>query len=214
MGGLAEKQIGNAITALEKRDEELAGNVIAADNSVDNLQHRIEELTIHLIGKRQPMASDLRDIVGALRISIDLERIGDFAKNISKRTGALTDVSYPNHLLKRLQQMADLALVQLKDVLDSYVQHDAAKAVAVWKHDENIDTMYTSLFRELLTYMMEDSATSRSPLTCCFFKISSGLAITLPISPKPSISWCKVSTSRRHDRRAIRLASQWWSPLA
>ena len=111
---------------------------------------------IHMIAKRQPLASDLREIVGALRISIDLERIGDFAKNISKRVVALSDDSYPNDLMRRVEQMANLALVQLKSVLDSYAQRDVAKAIAVWKGDEEIDAMYTSLFRELLTYMMEE----------------------------------------------------------
>ena len=156
MGGLAEKQIGDSIDALTKRDENLASRVIAADDTVDELQHRIEELTIHMIGKRQPLAGDLRDIVGALRISIDLERIGDFAKNIGKRVSVLKEDSYPNRLMKRLQQMANLSLVQIKDVLDSYTQRDVAKAISVWKRDEEIDEMYTSLFRELLTYMMED----------------------------------------------------------
>ena len=95
MGGLAEKQIRDSIEALAKRDEDLASRVIATDDTVDELQRRIEGMTIHMIGKRQPMASDLRDIVGALRISIDLERVGDFAKNIGKRNEALRDVSYP-----------------------------------------------------------------------------------------------------------------------
>jgi phosphate transport system protein len=156
MGGLAERQIRDAIAALIKRDADLANRAITADDAVDQLQHRIEQQAIHMIAKRQPLASDLRAIVGALRISIDLERIGDFAKNIGKRIGALTGDSYPNHLMKRLQQMADLSLVQIKDVLDSYTQCDVAKAVAVWKRDEEIDEMYTSLFRELLTYMMEE----------------------------------------------------------
>jgi phosphate transport system protein len=156
MGGLAEKQIGDSIDALITRDENLASRVIAADDFVDELQRRIEEVTIHMIGKRQPLAGDLRDIVGALRISIDLERIGDFAKNIGKRVSVFRDNSYPNHMMKRLQRMADLSLVQIKNVLDSYTQHDVAKAVAVWKRDAEIDEMYTSLFRELLTYMMEE----------------------------------------------------------
>lgn len=156
MGGLAERQIRDAIDALTKRDEDLASRVIAADDAVDELQHRIEGMTIHMIGKRQPLAGDLREIVGALRISIDLERIGDFAKNIGKRLGALSGDSYPNYLMKRVEQMATLALTQINNVLESYVQHDVAKAVAVWKRDEEIDAMYTSLFRELLTYMMEE----------------------------------------------------------
>ncbi len=156
MGARAEQQIRDLIGALVKRDENLANRVLAADDAIDELQHRIETMTIHMIGKRQPMASDLRDIVGALRISIDLERIGDFAKNIAKRVKALSKDSYPNYLMKRLEQMANLALAQLKEVLDSYIHHDVAKAVVVWKRDEEIDTMYTSLFRELLTYMMEE----------------------------------------------------------
>lgn len=156
MGGLAERQIRDAVAALVKRDEELANRTIVADDAVDELQHRIESTAIHMIAKRQPLASDLRAIVGALRVSIDLERIGDFAKNIGKRIGALKDDSYPNYLIKRIEQMADLSLVQIKNVLDSYAQRDVAKAVAVWKRDEEIDEMYTSLFRELLTYMMEE----------------------------------------------------------
>ncbi len=156
MGAVAVKQIRDSIDALIRRDEDLAGRVVATDDAVDDLQRRIEALAILMIGKRQPMASDLRDIVGALRISIDLERIGDFAKNIGKRSGALNDDSYPNYLMRRLQQMANLAVAQIESVLDSYAQHDVAKAIAVWKRDEEIDAMYTSLFRELLTYMMEE----------------------------------------------------------
>ncbi len=156
MGRLAEKQIRDSIDALIKRDEDLAGRVVATDDAVDDLQCRIEALTILMIGKRQPMASDLRDIVGALRISIDLERIGDFAKNISKRSGALAGEPYLVPLMRRLKQMADLGLTQVTNVVESYVQRDVSRAVAVWKRDEEIDTMYTSLFRELLTYMMEE----------------------------------------------------------
>ncbi len=156
MGALVERQICNSIDALVNRDEDLAGRVIAADNEVDDQQQRIEAMTILMIGKRQPMASDLRDIVGALRISIDLERIGDFAKNIGKRSGALADESYPKPLMRGLRQIADLAVAQIANVVESYVQRDVAKTLAVWKRDEEIDAMYTSLFRELLTYMMEE----------------------------------------------------------
>ena len=157
MGGLAERQIRDAIAALIKRDADLANRAITADDAVDQLQHRIEQQAIHMIAKRQPLASDLRAIVGALRISIDLERIGDFAKNIGKRMPALKDDLYPIELMRRLEHMANLALVQMNNVLDSYAQRDAAKAIAVWKSDDEIDAMYTSLFRELLTYMMEDA---------------------------------------------------------
>lgn len=156
MGLIAEQQIHDSIRALVAHDEKLANDVAAADDQLDDLQHRIEALTIQLIGKRQPMASDLRDIVGALRISIDLERVGDFAKNIGKRVFALGDDLYPRDLMRRVQQMADLAAAQIKNVLDSYAERNDVKAMAVWKSDEEIDAMYTSLFRELLTYMMEE----------------------------------------------------------
>jgi phosphate transport system protein len=156
MGALAERQTRNSIDALVNRDEDLASRVIAGDEEIDDLQQRIEATTIQMISKRQPVAGDLRDIVAALRISIDLERIGDFAKNIGKRSGAFADESYPMPLMRGLKQMAGLAVTQIADVVESYVQRDVAKAVAVWKGDAEIDAMYTSLFRELLTYMMEE----------------------------------------------------------
>ena len=156
MGGVAEKQILGAIESLIKRDEFLARSVIAADEEVDALERRIEDLAIHLIAKRAPLAGDLRGIVAALRISIDLERIGDFAKNISKRYGALGAERDPHQLVRRVEQMARMALAQVKQVLDSYARRDAVEAIAVWRHDQEIDALYTSLFRELLTYMMED----------------------------------------------------------
>lgn len=156
MGGLAEREIRDAIAALIKRDVDLADLAIVADDAIDQLQHRIESTAVLMIAKRQPLAGDLREIVGALRISIDLERIGDFAKNIAKRVEALSDNSYPNDLMRRVEQMANLALVQLNSILESYAQRDVAKAVAVWKGDQEIDATYTSLFRELLTYMMEE----------------------------------------------------------
>jgi phosphate transport system protein len=102
------------------------------------------------------MAVDLREIVAALRVSNDLERIGDLAKNIGKRVGALEGDFYPSKLLRGVEHMADLVLSQLKAVLDAYAQHDLSKAMAVWRGDEEIDAVCTSVFRELLTYMMED----------------------------------------------------------
>ena len=156
MGALAVRQICDSIDALVNRDENLASRVISADEAIDELQRQIEAMTIQLISKRQPVASDLREIVGALRISIDLERIGDFAKNIGKRSGALADETYPMPLMRRLKQMANLGSTQIAHVVESYVQRDVAQAIAVWKGDEEIDAMYTSLFRELLTYMMEE----------------------------------------------------------
>jgi phosphate transport system protein len=135
MGGLAEKQIADAVDALAKRDIEQA---------------------VLTIARRQPMAVDLREIVGALRLANDLERIGDLAKNIAKRVAAITGDFHPQKLLRGVQHMAALVLGQLKQVLDSYAGHDLNKALAVWKGDEEVDAMCTSLFRELLTYMMED----------------------------------------------------------
>ena len=156
MGGLAEKQIADSVDALAKRDSVRAGRVIAADAAVDNLQREIEERSVLTIARRQPMAVDLREIVSALRIANDLERIGDLAKNIAKRVPPLTADFHPQKLIRGVEHMSALVLTQLKQVLDSYVSHDVEKAMAVWNGDEEIDAMCMSLFRELLTYMMED----------------------------------------------------------
>jgi phosphate transport system protein len=156
MGGLAEKQIADAVDALVKRDAGLAQRVMAADLATDALQREIEEKSILTIARRQPMAVDLRDIVAAMRVSNDLERVGDLAKNIAKRVVALNGDFPPQKLIRGVQHFAELVLTQLKQVLDSYAQRDTAKALAVWRGDDKIDAMYTSLFRELLTYMMED----------------------------------------------------------
>ena len=156
MGGLAEKQIAESVDALARRDSKLAQRVVALDPTVDNLQREIEERAILTIARRQPMAVDLREIVGALRVSNDLERIGDLAKNIAKRVPPLTADFHPQKLIRGVEHMSALVLTQLKQVLDSYVSHDLEKAMAVWNGDEEIDAMCTSLFRELLTYMMED----------------------------------------------------------
>ena len=156
MGGLAEKQIADAIDALAKRDIERAQRVIAADTSIDSLQHEIEEKSILTIARRQPMAVDLREIVAALRIANDLERIGDLAKNIAKRVAALNGEFHPQKLIRGVEHMAAMVLGQLKMVLDSYARHDLERALSVWKGDEGVDAMCTSLFRELLTYMMEE----------------------------------------------------------
>jgi len=156
MGGLAEKEIADSVDALAKRDTALAQRVMAIDISTDQLQREIEEKAIETIARRQPMAVDLREVVAALRLANDLERIGDLAKNIAKRVVALDGDFPPQKLIRGVEHIADLVLEQLKDVLDSYAQRDLAKAIAVWKGDDKIDAMYTSLFRELLTYMMED----------------------------------------------------------
>jgi phosphate transport system protein len=156
MGGLAEKQIADSVNALARRDGERARRVIAADATIDVLQHEIEEKAVLTIARRQPMAVDLRQIVTALRVANDLERIGDLAKNIAKRVTALTGEFHPQKLIRGVEHMAAMVLGQLKSVLDSYAGQDLERALAVWKGDEEIDAMCTSLFRELLTYMMEE----------------------------------------------------------
>jgi len=156
MGGRAEKLVADSITALAKRDVDLAQQVIALDPGIDNLQREIEERAVLTIARRQPMAVDLREIVGSLRVSNDLERIGDLAKNIAKRVVALDgEVSFAQ-IVRGLEHMTRLVLGQLKQVLDSYAGRDVAKALEVWRADEEIDGVNNSLFRELLTYMMED----------------------------------------------------------
>jgi len=156
MGGLAEKQITDAVNALARRDTVLAQRVTAADAGIDQLQGEIEQKAVLTIARRQPMAVDLRDIVGALRLANDLERIGDLAKNIAKRVIALNGEFPPPKLIRGVEHMADLLLEQLKLVLDAYARRDLRKAMEVWRNDEEIDAMCTSVFRELLTYMMED----------------------------------------------------------
>jgi phosphate transport system protein len=156
MGGLAERLIADSVSALTRRDVELAKRVVANDAAVDSLQHEIEEKAVLTIARRQPMAIDLRDVVGALRVSNDLERIGDLAKNIAKRVAALNGDFHPQKLIRGVEHMSTLVLAQIKRVLDAYASRDLDAAMSVWKGDEEIDAMCTSLFRELLTYMMED----------------------------------------------------------
>ena len=155
MGGLAEDHLAKAIEALGKRDTKLADVVIAQDEKIDALELQLEERAILTIAKRQPMARDLREIMVAIRIASDLERIGDLAKNIAKRTHAINE-QLPRKLAAGLTRMGRLSLEQLKDVLDAYTTADDVKALDVWRNDGELDALYNSIFRELLTYMMED----------------------------------------------------------
>jgi phosphate transport system protein len=155
MGGLAEEQLANAIQSLVKRDLTLADQVIRNDQQLDELERRIEEKAILTIAKRQPMAKDLREIMVAIRVSSDIERIGDLAKNTAKRTHAISE-ALPRKLLTGLSRMGAMAQEQLTQVLDAYAQRDDEKGLAVWRSDEDLDSLYNSIFRELLTYMMED----------------------------------------------------------
>ncbi|MET3519481.1 phosphate signaling complex protein PhoU [Mesorhizobium abyssinicae] len=156
MGGHAERMVEQAITALVNADPGLAQKVIRDDVVLDEGQREIDDKAIVIIAKRQPMATDLREIVGAIRISADLERVGDLGKNVAKRVAAVIDGRQPTSLFRGLEALADLALTQLKQVLDVYASRSVEKIGFVRDRDDQIDAMYTSLFRELLTYMMED----------------------------------------------------------
>jgi phosphate transport system protein len=155
MGGLAEEQLARSIDALVRRDTKLADAVIRADEKIDALEIAVEEKAVLTIAKRQPMAKDLRNIMVAIRIAADIERIGDLAKNIAKRAHAIYD-NIPPRLTKGLERLGDLSQAQVKLILDAFAASDAEKAMEVWRHDEDIDALYNSIFRELLTYMMED----------------------------------------------------------
>jgi phosphate transport system protein len=155
MGGLAESQLAAALDAVSRRDSALAVQVIEGDAEVDGIERELDNLAIRLLALRQPMARDLREIFVALKIGSDLERICDYAANVAKRSIALSQTP-PIQAMHALPRMAHLALGLIKDVIDAYVAHDADKALAVWRADEELDEMYASFFRELLTYMMED----------------------------------------------------------
>jgi phosphate transport system protein len=156
MGGFAQKQITDAMDALARRDAVLAHQVVANDTIVDDLQRQIEEKAVETIALRQPMAIDLRALVAMLRISNDLERIGDLAKNIGKRTIAMGNNHTQRTLMRGLRHMGTLVVAQLACVLDSFVDRSPLKALKVWQSDKEIDSLYVSLFRELLTFTMED----------------------------------------------------------
>ena len=156
MGGLAEQLLGEAFEALEQRNPDQARAVVARDSAIDELHRELEEQIIVMIARRQPMANDLRQIMAVLKVAGDLERIGDLAKNIGKRAQAISGETHPKTLITGLRHMVDLTSRSLKDVLDAFSARDAEKALTVWRDDEKIDVLYNSIFRELLTYMMED----------------------------------------------------------
>jgi phosphate transport system protein len=162
MGGMAESQLAAAIQAVSRRDSDLAASIVAGDVKVDELQGQVEDFVVRLLALRQPMANDLRQIVGALRIAGELERIADYAANVAKRAIALNQAPIVRPV-NAIPRMGAMVQALIKDTLDAYVAGDAAKARAVWERDEEVDELYNSLFRELLTYMMEDP---RSISTC------------------------------------------------
>ena len=156
MGGIAEKMMSDAMDALSGLNSELARTVITSDMRLDILQRDIEEKATLTIARRQPMAVDLRQIIGAIRVAGDLERVGDLAKNIAKRTlRANGEIRLPRAVVG-LRHMSDVAALQLKNVLDAYAQRDVDKAREVWARDVELDALEDSIFRDLLTSMMED----------------------------------------------------------
>ncbi|MDE1938558.1 MAG: phosphate signaling complex protein PhoU [Alphaproteobacteria bacterium] len=158
MGGLAEAQLADAIDAIARRDTSRAEGAVGGDKRIDELQQQIEDQALKVLALRQPMAVDLRETLAAIKSASELERIGDLAKNIAKRAIVLNREP-PIRLTQSLARMGGQALGQLKQVLDAYSDRDAEAAEAVWRQDGEIDEMYNSLFRELLTYMMEDPRT-------------------------------------------------------
>lgn len=157
MGRLAQAQLAGAVGALLKHDTEAAARIIASDRRIDELEREIEAAAIDIIARRQPVAIDLREIMAAVRIAGILERVGDHAKNIAKRATAIVRDGQRYEPPASIASLATLASSQLTSVLDAYIARDAEKADAVWRSDSEIDRLYTALFRELLTYMMEDS---------------------------------------------------------
>ncbi|MBP0438524.1 phosphate signaling complex protein PhoU [Tianweitania sediminis] len=156
MGGHAERMVERAISALVTSDTALAQRIILDDKLLDDAQREIDEKAVVIIARRQPLAHDLREIIGAIRISSDLERVGDLGKNIAKRVVAVSEGLQPPRLFRGLEALSDLALTQLKEVLDIFASRSVDRISSLRDRDDNIDQMYTSLFRELLTYMMED----------------------------------------------------------
>jgi phosphate transport system protein len=163
MGGLAEQMVAESVRALVNSDAGLAQKVISDDTIMDAAERDVGDKAIVTIAKRQPMAADLREIIGALRIASDLERVGDMGKNNAKRVMAVQGTGVPRKLARGIEHLSELALTQLKEVLDVYTTRSAEKAKSIRDRDEEIDAMYTSLFREMLTYMMEDP---RNITTC------------------------------------------------
>jgi phosphate transport system protein len=155
MGGIVETQVALAAEAIMHRDAAAAARAVEEDPKVDALEREVETFVIRLLALRQPVAGDLRQIVAALKITGDIERIGDYAANVAKRSIVLAEFSLP-YSLAGLAHMAQLVQQQLKSVIDAFGDNDADKAMEVWRSDQVVDDIYNAIFRELITYMMED----------------------------------------------------------
>lgn len=156
MGGLVEKQIADAATALNRRDVTLAESVIANDNRIDVLEAEIDLAVVGILAQRQPMAQDLRAVVVAPKIALNMERIGDYAKNIAKRSSVLAKAQPIGSSAATIKRMGAMVQSMVKDVLDAYVNRNVDMAEDVRLRDAEVDQLHNTLFRELLTYMMED----------------------------------------------------------
>ncbi len=156
MGGLTEQQLAGAIDTLMRRDKEQAEKIISRDKKVDDYEAEIDAMTIRMLALRQPMAEDLRIVIATLKIASNLERVGDYAKNIAKRAQTLSASPIIGDATYSLARMGNIVQGMIKNVLDAYLQRDIHMAVDVRDRDEDVDRLHTSLFRELLTYMMED----------------------------------------------------------
>ena len=156
MGGLTESQLAKALQSVRERDTGAAGQVIADDARVDALDAQVQQQTVQLLALRQPMAVDLRVVLSSIKIAAALERIADYAKNTAKRAIVLSQATAPASAVSGIERLGRLVRTALKDVLDAFTNNDVEKARDVWQRDEEIDQVYTGLFRELLTYMMED----------------------------------------------------------
>ncbi len=159
MGGLAEAEVADAILAIAGSDLALAASVIARDSRLDALERDIERRAIRLFALRQPVADDLRHTVAAMKISSNLERIGDLAKNIAKRAAVIVEAEPVTPLTSSIERMGDLVTARLKTVLDALTSREVEAAISVWMNDHEIDEHYDTIFRELLTYMMGDPRT-------------------------------------------------------
>ncbi|WP_370252609.1 phosphate signaling complex protein PhoU [Nioella sp.] len=156
MGGLVEEAISGAVTALETRDEELALKVRQADKAIDALEEKVNQEAALILALRQPTAGDLRTVLTVFRLSASLERIGDYAKNMAKRAGVVMQMQQIPGSLSGLRRMSRQVELMLKDALDAYIQRDADLAADIRDRDVEVDQMYSALFREYLTFMMED----------------------------------------------------------
>ncbi len=216
MGGIAEKMVVDAMDALSSADVTLAQQVVATDPRLDALQRETEEEAVLTIARRQPMAVDLREIIGAIRVAGDLERVGDLAKNIARRSVKIGLEARVPRAIIGLKHMNDVATELMKDVLDAYAQRDVELARAVWERDAELDALEDSVFRDLLTHMMEDprniSFCAHLPIRSMFFEQNSRCAqnemlrgssiIWVRRSRNTESSSASSSTSRSQTARA------------